>query len=96
MSVQAETDSLVFRAAGFVARSLQIAADIRLPRAWPTAWNPARLSLILNAHWNHQRRIPMTRHGKMARWPHEIGEQVNVRRRCAQTGPVEPQKTMRH
>jgi hypothetical protein len=51
--VQDETNSLVFRAAGFVARSLQIAADMRLARASPAARNPARLSLILNAHWNN-------------------------------------------
>jgi hypothetical protein len=31
---------------------LQIAADMRLARASPAARNPARLSLILNAHWN--------------------------------------------
>jgi hypothetical protein len=54
MSVQDETNSLVFRAAGFVARSLQIAADMRLAHASPAARNPARLSLILNAHWNKQ------------------------------------------
>src|SRR5580658_4988701 len=50
--VQDETNSLVFRVAGFVARSLQIAADMRLARASPAARNPARLSLILNANWN--------------------------------------------
>jgi hypothetical protein len=52
MSVQDETNSLVLRAAGFVARSLQITADMRLARASPAARNPARFSLILNAHWN--------------------------------------------
>jgi hypothetical protein len=52
MSVQDEANPLVFQAAGFVARSLQIAADMRLARFSPAARNPARLSLILNAHWN--------------------------------------------
>src|ERR1700685_2262135 len=55
--VQDETNSLVFRVAGFVARSLQIAADMRLARASPAARNPARLSLILNANWNKQHAI---------------------------------------
>src|SRR5580658_6731282 len=54
--VQDETNSLVFRVAGFVARSLQIAADMRLARASPAARNPARLSLILNANWNKGQR----------------------------------------
>ena len=70
MSVQDEINSLVFQAAGFVARSLQIAADMRLARARtdksgpplraasPTARNPSRLSLILNAHWNDQQFMP--------------------------------------
>ena len=50
--VQDETNSLVLWPAGFVARSLQIAADMRLARASRAGQNPARLSLILNAHWN--------------------------------------------
>jgi len=49
---QNETNSLVFWAAGFVARSLQTAAGMRLACASPAAQNPARLSLILKAHWN--------------------------------------------
>jgi hypothetical protein len=34
---------------------LQIVADMRLARALPAARNPARLSLILNVHWNNGR-----------------------------------------
>jgi hypothetical protein len=49
---QAETHSLVFWTVDFVARSLQIAADMRLARASPTVQNPARLSLISKANWN--------------------------------------------
>jgi hypothetical protein len=49
---QDETNSFVFWASGFVARSLQTAAGMRLARASPEAQNPARLSLILEAHWN--------------------------------------------
>ena len=52
MNFQDETDSLVFLTSGFVARSLQIAADMRLARALPEVKNPARLNLILKAHWN--------------------------------------------
>jgi hypothetical protein len=52
MSFQDETNSLVFWTSGVVARSLQIAADMRLARASPEVQNPARLSLILKAHWN--------------------------------------------
>jgi hypothetical protein len=52
MSFQDETNSLVFLTSGFVARSLQIAADMRLARALPEVKNPARLNLILKAHWN--------------------------------------------
>ncbi len=54
MSVQDETNSLVLLASGFVARSLQTAAGMRLAGASPEAKSPARLSLILNAHWNYQ------------------------------------------
>ena len=46
---QDETNSLVWRASGFVARQSQITADMLLPRASPYARHPARLSLILNA-----------------------------------------------
>jgi len=53
MSFQDETNSLVFWTSGVVARSLQIAADMRLARASPEVQNPARLSLILKAHWNN-------------------------------------------
>ena len=49
---QAETNPLVFCATGCVARSLQTAAGMRLTRALPVSQNPARLSLILKAHWN--------------------------------------------
>jgi len=55
MSFQDETNSLVFLTSGVVARSLQIAADMRLARASPEVQNPARLSLILKAHWNKPR-----------------------------------------
>src|SRR2546427_7047896 len=50
--LQDETNSLVLWVSGFVARSLQTAAGMRLARASPETQNPARLSLILNAHWN--------------------------------------------
>ena len=50
--IQDDTNSLVFLSAGFVPRSLQIAADMRLASASPEAQTPARLSLILKAHWN--------------------------------------------
>jgi hypothetical protein len=36
----------------FVAHSLQISLDMRLIRVSPDAQNPARLNLILKAHWN--------------------------------------------
>ena len=49
---QAETNPLIFCATGCVARSLQTAAGMRLTRALPVSQNPARLSLILKAHWN--------------------------------------------
>ncbi len=52
MSVQNETNSLVLWISGVVARSLQIAADMRLARALPETQNPARLRFILNPHWN--------------------------------------------
>jgi hypothetical protein len=52
MSFQDETNSLVFWTSGVVGRALQIAADMRLARASPEVQNPARLSLILKAHWN--------------------------------------------
>jgi hypothetical protein len=53
MSFRDETNSLVFLTAGFVARSLQIAAVIRLARSLPEVKNPAHLNLLLNAHWNN-------------------------------------------
>ena len=53
MSVQGEPDSLVLWTSGGVARSLQIATDMRLARALPEGQNLARLGLILNAHWNY-------------------------------------------
>ena len=52
--VQDEPNSLVLWASGFVARSLQTALGMRLARASSEARNPARLSLILTAHWNKQ------------------------------------------
>ena len=52
MSFQDEINSLVLWTSGFVAQSLQIAADMRLIRASPAIQNPARHSLILKAHWN--------------------------------------------
>jgi len=52
MSFQDDTNSLVFWTSGFVARSLRIVADMRLARALPEVQNPARLSVILKAHWN--------------------------------------------
>ncbi len=52
--VQDEPNSLVWRASGFVARSLQPAAGMRLAGASPATRHPSRLSLILNAHWNQQ------------------------------------------
>ena len=50
---QAETNSLVFLAAGGVARSLPTAAGMRLARALPPAKNPARLRLSLIVNWNN-------------------------------------------
>jgi hypothetical protein len=50
---QDETNALVFWDAGGVARSLQTPAGMRLARALPASQNPARLSLILKAHWNY-------------------------------------------
>jgi hypothetical protein len=50
--LQDEPNALVLWASGFVARSLQIAEDMRLARASPESQNPARLNLILKAHWN--------------------------------------------
>ena len=49
---QAETSSLVFRTAGFVPRSCQIALDLRLARDSRAARNPARLNPALNVKWN--------------------------------------------
>jgi hypothetical protein len=47
---------------------LQIAADMRLARASPAARNPARLGLILNAHWNNDTMTAW--HGRFTeRWP---------------------------
>ena len=56
MSFQDETNSLVFLTSGVVARSLsrQVGTDMRLARASPAVQNPARLSLILKAHWNKE------------------------------------------
>src|SRR5258708_7461596 len=56
---QDETNSLVLRVSGFVAHSLQTAAGMRLAPASPETQNPARLSLILNAHWNGLKIIAM-------------------------------------
>ncbi|MDB6040128.1 MAG: hypothetical protein JWM99_3969, partial [Verrucomicrobiales bacterium] len=48
--VQDQTNSLVFWPSGFVAHSLQITLDMGFMRVSPVGQNPARLSLILNAH----------------------------------------------
>ncbi len=49
---QDDTNSLVCRASGCVARQSQITADMLLPRALPDTRHPARLSIILIAKWN--------------------------------------------
>ena len=48
--VQDETNPLVLLPSGFVARSFQTAAGMRLARVSPAGKNPARLNLILKAH----------------------------------------------
>jgi hypothetical protein len=55
MSVKDETNSLVLLASGCVARSLsrRVGTGMRLARALPEAKSPARLNLILIAHWNN-------------------------------------------
>lgn len=59
--VQDQTNSQVFWPSGFVAYSSQIAVDMRLMGVSPAGQNPARLSLILNAHRNNM----MNRHGEL-------------------------------
>ena len=51
---QFELNSLVFFTAGCVTRQSQIRLDMLLPRALPSAKNPARLKLNLKAHWNYR------------------------------------------
>lgn len=75
--VQAETNSLVLWPPDFVAHSLQITTDMRLMRASSGGQTPARLSLILNAPWNYERRGLKTASGFGA---------LDGRRRCGGGG----------
>jgi len=54
MCFQDELNSLVFWAAGGVARSSQNPLAMLLARALPAAQNPARLKLTLKANWNYK------------------------------------------
>ena len=49
-----ESTCLVLLPPSRVVHSLRIAADMRLAGVSPEAKNPARLSLILKAHWNNR------------------------------------------